>query len=122
MPRRLLRISHQRHRERERQCESFGEHERMIRVHRDDLPLATPSRERDARALFPLEITPDEYAALHAHEWYCFSFDDVRYADPELDRWIQRLGDILFKRNGAPSVDDLRARYQNPKNANSSEL
>ena len=53
----------------------------------DDLPPAPPDRERDAREL-----------SKHRHEWYCFSFDDYRYSDPELDRWIQRLGDILFNR------------------------
>jgi len=68
---------------------------------RDDLPPADPGRERDARELFPLNMSPEEYAAMYGHEWYCFSFDDYRYSDPELDRWIQRLGDILFKRDGA---------------------
>ena len=68
---------------------------------RDDLPPADPGRERDARELFPLDMTPEEYAAKHGHEWFCFSFDDYRYADPELDRWIQRLGDILFNRDDA---------------------
>ncbi|HYM59457.1 MAG TPA: hypothetical protein VEZ11_01050, partial [Thermoanaerobaculia bacterium] len=65
----------------------------------------------DARELFPIAMSPDEYAARHAHQWYCFSFDDYRYSDPGLDRWVQRLGDILFERDGAPSIDELRARY-----------
>lgn len=65
----------------------------------DDLPLADPGRERDAREWFPIgKMSPEEYAAREGHRWYCFSFDDYRYADPEVDRWIQRLGDILFKR------------------------
>jgi len=69
---------------------------------RDDLPLADPGRERDARELFPfLAMTPEEYAARHGKDWYCFSFDDYRYSDPVLDRWIQRLGDILFQRGSA---------------------
>ena len=76
-----------------------------------DLPIADPGREADARNLFPFEVAPEEYAARHAHEWYCFSFDDYRYADPAVDRWIQRLGDILFRREGAPSLDELRATY-----------
>ena len=78
---------------------------------REDLPFADPGREADARRMFPFDISPDEYAARHAHEWYCFSFDDYRYADPAIDCWIQRLGDILFQREGAPSLDDLRAKY-----------
>jgi len=64
----------------------------------DDLPLADPARERDARALFPLDISPEEYAAREGENWYCFSYDDYRYSDPELERWIHRLGDILFER------------------------
>jgi len=78
------------------------------------LPLADPGRERDARELFPLDMTPDEYAARHASDWFCFSFDDYRYTDRELERWIHRLGDILFARDGAPSIEELRARYQLP--------
>jgi len=70
----------------------------MIMRNVDDLPPAPPDRERDARELFPLDMSPEEYAARHRHEWLCFSFDDYRYADPELDRWIQRLGDIFFNR------------------------
>src|SRR5256885_12460891 len=76
-----------------------------------DLPIADPGREADARNLFPFEMAPEEYAARHAHEWYCFSFDDYRYADPAVDRWIQRLGDILFRREGAPPMAELRARH-----------
>ena len=82
---------------------------------RDDLPLADPGREADARRMFPLDISPEEYAARHAHEWYCFSFDDFRYRDPAVERWIHRLGDILFRREGAPALDDLRARYLSDK-------
>jgi len=76
-----------------------------------DLPIADPGREADARRIFPFDMSPDEYAARHAHEWYCFSFDDYRYADPAMERWIQRLGDILFRREGTPSLNELRARY-----------
>jgi len=64
----------------------------------DERPPASADRERDARELFPLDMTPEEYAALHRQDWHCFSFDDYRNSDPELDRWIQRLGDILFER------------------------
>jgi hypothetical protein len=77
----------------------------------ESLPMADPGRERDARELFPFAMSPEEYAARHAHEWYCFSFDDYRYADPVMERWIHRLGDILFRREGAPSVAELRERY-----------
>lgn len=76
-----------------------------------DLPMADAGREADARSLFPFDMSPEEYAARNAHGWYCFSFDDYRYADPKVDAWIQRLGDILFRRPGAPALDELRERY-----------
>lgn len=75
------------------------------------LPIADAGREQAARDLFPLGMSPDEYAASNAHRWMNFSFDDYRYSDEELTNWIQRLGDILFQRNGAPSIEELRASY-----------
>jgi len=76
-----------------------------------DFPLADPGRESDAVRMFPLHMSPEEYAARHAHDWFCFSFDDYRYRDAGLEQWIHRLGDILFFREGAPSLEELRARY-----------
>jgi hypothetical protein len=32
-----------------------------------------------------------------------------------LNAWIQSLGDILFGRNGAPSVSELREKYLSPE-------
>ncbi len=77
----------------------------------DDLPMADPGRERDAHQLLDLAMSPEEYAAREGHGWYCFSFDDYRYSDPAMETWIQRLGDILFQREGAPTLEDLRAKY-----------
>lgn len=82
---------------------------------RSELPIATSEREQLARKLFPYrEQTPDEYAARKAHEWLSFSFDDFRYSDVNLDAWIARLGQILFKRPGAPSLESLRAKFLTP--------
>ena|SRR5258707_9096156 len=77
----------------------------------DELPMADPGREKDARQLFDFTMSPDEYAAREGHGWYCFSFDDYRYSDQAVETWIQRLGDILFQREGAPTMEELRARY-----------
>lgn len=74
------------------------------------LPIADPGREAMAREIFPMTMTPEEYAAREGYRWVCFSFDDYRYSDGALTEWIHRLGDILFRRNGAPSIDELRAR------------
>ena len=75
------------------------------------LPMADPERERTAMELFPVTQSPEEYAARNAHLWVSFSFDDYRYRDPFLNTWIQRLGDIFFGRNGAPSISELREKY-----------
>ena len=58
-------------------------------------------------------MTPEEYAARHAHQWLCFSFDDYRYTDPALQQWIHRLGDIFFQRESTPTIEELRARHLN---------
>jgi hypothetical protein len=81
---------------------------------RDGLPLADPGHVDMATELFREGLSPEEFAARYAHTILCFSLDDVRYVDPALDHWIGRLGDILFRRNGAPTVDELRARLLSP--------
>lgn len=88
-----------------------------------ELPLADSSREQLARERFPYrEQTPEEYAARHAHQWVSFSFDDYRYSDPELDAWVARLGDILFRRTGAPSLEALRNQFLTPLERKALEL
>jgi hypothetical protein len=76
-----------------------------------ELPMADSGREEMARKIFPLDADPEEYAAREGHNWHCFSFDDYRYSDDLLTEWIQRFGDILFRRNGAPSIEDLRTKF-----------
>lgn len=80
----------------------------------DHLPLADPGREAHALALFRLDMTPEEYAARFGHEFALFSFDDFRYTEPGLTEWVQRLGDIFFKRNGAPTLQQLREQFLSP--------
>ena len=84
-------------------------------MNRPERKPADRGREELAQELHALGYSPEEYAARFAHNWYCFSLDDVRYSDPNLDAWIQRLGDILFRRPGAPEVADLRAIYLTPE-------
>ncbi len=71
----------------------------------DHLPLADAGREAHALELFHLEMTPEEYAARFGHEFALFSFDEFRYSRPGLAEWVQRLGDIFFKREGAPPFE-----------------
>jgi hypothetical protein len=42
-----------------------------------------------------MDMSPEEYAARYCDDWYCFSFHRYYYRDPELDMWIQRLGQIF---------------------------
>jgi hypothetical protein len=42
-----------------------------------------------------LQMSPEEYAARHAHLWGCFSLHLHSYQDPTLGAWIRRLSEIL---------------------------
>jgi hypothetical protein len=75
-----------------------------------ELPLASPVMEEQARAMAAEGLSPQEYAARQAHRIGSFSLDEYRYRDPGIQEWIRKLGDILFRRPGAPSLDELRNR------------
>jgi hypothetical protein len=57
--------------------------------------LASLDYEQWARELFPLTLSPEEYAARESHNFMCFSFDEYCYRDKQLDQWIQRFAEIL---------------------------
>ncbi len=76
-----------------------------------ELPLATEMMEGQASAMAREGLSPEKYAARWAHTIFCFSLDEYRYRDPQVHRWIHALGDILFGRPGAPSLEDLRERF-----------
>ena len=42
-----------------------------------------------------LQLSPEEYAARHAHSLGCFSFHFYRYRDAALGAWVRRLSEIL---------------------------
>lgn len=58
-----------------------------------------------------LRMTPEEYAARHAHLFACFSFHRFRYRDTALGAWMRRLGEILFDE---VEVERCRQRYLTP--------
>lgn len=59
----------------------------------DDRRPASPEREELASRAFPYRtVSPDEYVSAHGSEIVAFTYDDERYADPELDAWILELG------------------------------
>ena len=59
-----------------------------------------------------LQMTPEEYAARHAHLWGCFSLHQYRYADPVLGAWVRRLGEILYSEE---EIERCRHRFLTPE-------
>jgi hypothetical protein len=59
-------------------------------------PPADPSREALAARAFPFRSqSPDAYVAEHGGDMIGFTYDDERYADPDLDAWIVEVGRLL---------------------------
>lgn len=57
---------------------------------------ASPERQELASRVFPYRtLSPDEYVSAHGEEMVAFTYDDERYADPELDAWILEVGRCL---------------------------
>ena len=86
------------------------------------LPLADPDTERRASAMFRSGLSPEEFAARVAHEVVEFTYDRYRYRQPGLTEWVHRLGDIIFQRNGAPPLRELRRRFLTKQEINAIEL
>ena len=42
-----------------------------------------------------LSMSPEEYAARHAHEWGCFSLHLCRFRDEVLGAWVRRFGEVF---------------------------
>ena len=67
----------------------------------DARPPADPEREALASRAFPYRSeSPVAYADDHADDMPGFTYDEVAYADPELDAWLVELGEILRRRRG----------------------
>jgi hypothetical protein len=59
-----------------------------------------------------LQMSPEEYAARHAHLWGCFSLHRHRYNDPVLGAWVRRLGEILSTEG---EVERCRLQFLTPE-------
>jgi hypothetical protein len=59
-----------------------------------------------------LQMSPEEFAARHAHRWGCFSLHRHPYHDPALQAWVQRLGEILGTEG---EVERCRVRFLTPE-------
>lgn len=81
-----------------------------------DLPADRSGEEGDwvARRFFSeedLRLSPEEYAARHAHNFGCFSLHLRHYRDPDLGAWVRRLGEILSTDG---EVERCRSRFLGP--------
>jgi hypothetical protein len=65
--------------------------------------------EKDLWQRFPIEtMSPEEYAARYATDIMEFSYGRLRYSDPRLDDWIQRLQEVL---TDWKLVNECREKY-----------
>ena len=69
--------------------------------------------DEDINAHFPWrEMSPEEYAARHAHCIGYYSYHQVRYRDPDIGRWAVRLGEIL---TNLEEMERVRREYLTPE-------
>lgn len=65
----------------------------------EDRQPADPEREALATRAFPFRaISPAAYVADHGPDMIGFTYDEARYADPELDAWLVEVGRLLRAR------------------------
>ncbi|MEA2650716.1 MAG: hypothetical protein QOI85_437 [Chloroflexota bacterium] len=66
----------------------------------DDVrPPADPEREELAARAFPFRsVDPAAYVAEHGPAMIGFTYDERRFADPELDAWLLEVGRLLRAR------------------------
>lgn len=59
-------------------------------------PRADPAREALAARAFPFRSSePAAYVADHGADMIGFTYDESRYADPDLDAWLTEVGRLL---------------------------
>ena len=65
----------------------------------DARPPADPEREALAARAFPFAtVPPVAYVADHGADMPAFTYDEVRYADADLDAWLLEVGRLLRER------------------------
>ena len=71
----------------------------LARPSAHDRPPADEARESLARRSFPYRSrTPAEYVAEHGEAMPGYTYDEARYADPDLDAWLLEVGRLLRER------------------------
>jgi hypothetical protein len=59
-----------------------------------------------------LALSPEEYAARHAHNWGCFSYHRYRFRDQALGAWVRRLGEIF---DSEEELERCQQRFLTPE-------
>jgi hypothetical protein len=59
-----------------------------------------------------LQMSPEEYAARHAHLLGCFSLHFYRYRDPVLSAWVRRLAEI---HSSEDEIERCRQKFLTPE-------
>ncbi len=71
----------------------------LARPSPDARPAADTTRESLAERSFPYRSrTPAEYVAEHGDAMPGYTYDEERYADPDLDAWLLEVGRLLRER------------------------
>jgi len=74
-------------------------------------PLASEDTESRVKETFPIEMSPEEFAARDGYGWLDFPFARYRYRDAELDVWIQAVNGIL---KSPAKLTECQAKYLTP--------
>ena len=74
-------------------------------------PLAPEETEERIKEIFPVEISPEEFAARDGYGWLDFPFGRYRYRDATLDEWIQAVRVIL---QTPARLRECQAKYLTP--------
>ena len=56
-------------------------------------------------------LSPERWFARYAHTISSEDFLDLRYEDPAIDRWMQRLAQLIEQSAFYPSLDHFRRRH-----------
>lgn len=77
--------------------------------------------EMDFKLFRKLELSPEEFAARHGHEFATFNFHERRYRRAGMNEWVQQLAE-LFLAPGLPErLRRLREKYLTPEEIRQAE-
>ena len=81
----------------------------------DMRPLADPEYEKFALSMFRLELSTEEFAARHGHEFAMFNFDAYCYATPGMTAGVDQLAAFLFAPDLQTRLRSARVRFLSAK-------